>query len=127
MNQEIFKLYDIRGRYPGEINGKSVREIAGRLTRILGRKIVVARDARLSSPALYRAAIVGLKQQAPSIKIIEAGLATTPMFYFLVNRLKASGGLMVTASHNPKDYNGLKVVGPKAKPISGRDILRLIE
>lgn len=127
MNPKIFKAYDIRGEYPGEIDEKAVSEIAGKLSKFAGKKIVVAHDARLSSPALYRAAIRGIKYQVSGIKIIEVGLATTPMFYFLVNKLKASGGIMVTASHNPKKFNGLKIVGPQARPISGQEILKLIQ
>lgn len=128
----IFKAYDIRGKYPKEINEKVVLAIVQKLSKLLGGKIVVAHDARLSSPKLYRAAIKGIKyppprrgRQVSGVRIIEAGLATTPMFYFLVNKLKASGGIMITASHNPKEYNGLKVVGKNAKPISGKEIYEL--
>jgi len=125
IDPKIFKAYDIRGKYPKEINERAVFKIAKKLPKLLGRKIVVAHDARLSSPKLYRAAIKGIKYQVSGIRIIEAGLATTPMFYFLVNKLKADGGIMVTASHNPKEYNGLKVVGKYARPISGYDIYEL--
>ena len=123
INSKIFKAYDIRGRYPSEINEKAVAEIAKKLPKLLGNKIIVAHDARLSSPALYRAVLKGL-QHSDILKNV--GMTTTPMFYFLVNKLKASGGIMVTASHNPKNYNGLKVVGKNAKPISGKEIQKLI-
>lgn len=99
-----------------------VLEIAKKLPKILGKKIVVAHDARLSSPALYKAVLKGIGKRALGI-----GTATTPMFYFLVNKLKATGGIMVTASHNPKEFNGLKVVGKKAVPISGKEILSLFK
>ncbi len=142
MESKIFKAYDIRGRYPEEINEKAAFEIAAKLPRILGRKIVVAHDARLSSPALYKAVIRGIKNYELRIKnrknnnkpiihdslfIIPIGMATTPMFYFLVNKLRADGGVMVTASHNPKEYNGLKIVGKYAQPISGKEILKLVK
>lgn len=122
MDAGIFKAYDIRGRYPAEINEAAVQEISRGLRRFFKTgKIVVARDARLSSPALYRTVIKELGR-----RVIPAGLATTPFFYFLVNRLKAAGGIMVTASHNPKEWNGLKVVGPKAKMISGHEVLKTL-
>ncbi len=60
------------------------------------------------------------------LKIIEAGMITTPMLYFLVNKLNVGGGIMITASHNPKEYNGLKIVGKKAMPISGKEIYKII-
>ncbi|MEK7482016.1 MAG: hypothetical protein AAB607_01570 [Patescibacteria group bacterium] len=129
----IFKAYDIRGKYPIEINEKIVYEIISSfISKIKNQrskiKVVVARDARLSSPALYRAAINSIKYHPPvggsSIKIIKVGLATTPMLYFLVNKLKADFGIMITASHNPKEYNGLKIVGKNAVPISGNEIYK---
>lgn len=124
MNSSIFKAYDIRGKYPEEINEKIVSEIAANLANFFGpkTKIIIARDNRLSSPRLYRAAINGIKYKVASSKVIEIGLATTPMFYFLVNKLKADLGIMVTASHNPKEYNGLKIVGKNAVPISGNEL-----
>ncbi|PIU98426.1 hypothetical protein COS61_01475 [Candidatus Wolfebacteria bacterium CG03_land_8_20_14_0_80_40_12] len=135
MKPQIFKAYDIRGKYPTEVNEKSISEI----TRCLGQyfklktknsrlktKIVIGRDIRLSSPKLYRAAISQLKSKNLKLKTIEAGLVTTPMLYFLVNYFKADVGIIVTASHNPKNYNGLKVVGKRAIPISGKEIFRII-
>ncbi len=126
MDSKIFKSYDIRGRYPEEINEKAVFEIAAKLPRILKKRIVVGRDARLSSPRLYQAILKGLAKKS-GIKIIAVGVATTPMFYFLVNKLKAGGGVMVTASHNPKDFNGLKIVGKYARLISSQSIYELFQ
>ena len=95
--------------------------------KLFGRgKIVVGRDARLSSPALYKAVKKSLVIGHKSSVIIDGGLMTTPMLYFLVHQLKAAGGIMVTASHNPKEYNGLKFVGREAKAISGTEIKRLV-
>lgn len=131
MNSVIFKAYDVRGRYPSELNEETAFQIASAVRKHFGEgaKIVVGRDGRLSSPSLYKAVLGGLEHsnvlKNVRMKIIEAGLMTTPMLYFLVNKLKADGGVMVTASHNPKEYNGLKVVGPKAKPISGKEIYEL--
>lgn len=123
IDAQIFKAYDIRGRYPGEINERVIAEIARKLPKLLGKKIVVAHDARLSSPTLYKAVLEGLQHS----NILEnVGMTTTPMFYFLVSKLKATGGIMVTASHNPKEFNGLKVVGKNAKPISGQEVLKIV-
>lgn len=144
--KSIFKAYDIRGRYPKEINELIVAEIAEALARHfkksrtwngyrttrgeLCRTIVVGHDARLSSPLLYRAVLRGFERsnvlKNVRTKIISAGTMTTPMLYFLVNYFSAAGGIMVTASHNPKEYNGLKVIGKKAEPISGVDILNML-
>ncbi|MEK7658126.1 MAG: hypothetical protein AAB366_03000 [Patescibacteria group bacterium] len=127
MDKNIFRVYDIRGKYPKEINEEAVAEIIPAIINILKPKIiVVGHDTRLSSPNLYRATINSIKRQVSNIKFIKIGTATTPMFYFLVNKLKADGGIMITASHNPKEYNGLKIVGKNAAPISGKEILKWI-
>jgi len=134
----IFGAYDIRGKYPEEINEKVVSEITRCLVLYFkpGSKIVVAHDNRLSSPSLYQTIIKQFKIQNPRLrrgfggqakfKIIEVGLATTPMFYFLVKKLKAAGGIMITASHNPPNWNGLKIVDENALSISGKEILKLL-
>ena len=124
MESSIFKAYDIRGAYPDEINEKTVEIIASAVAKKFRGKIVVGYDARLSSPALYKATMRGLTNK--EVRIVPAGLVTTPMLYFLVNKLRAAGGIMVTASHNPKNFNGLKVVGPKAAMISGTEILKWV-
>lgn len=123
----IFGAYDIRGRYPSEINEKVVAEISRRLGQYFKNKIVVAHDARLSSPSLYKTVINQLKAKSYKLKTIEVGLVTTPMFYFLVKKLKADLGLMVTASHLPKNYNGLKIVDKNALSISGQEIKKLLK
>jgi phosphomannomutase len=124
MQEKIFKAYDIRGKYPQEINEDAASEITEGLGGYFGKKskIIIGKDVRLSSSSLYGAVINGFKKS--KIKIIKIGLATTPMFYFLVNKLKANGGVMVTASHNPKNYNGMKVVGKRAMPVSGTEIFK---
>ncbi len=121
MNKNIFKAYDIRGKYPDEINEEVVRKIISSLT---SKTVVIGRDARLSSPILYQAAIKTLHPKPYTL--IKAGLITTPMLYFLVNYFKADLGIMITASHNPKEYNGLKIVGKNAVPISGREIYKIV-
>lgn len=127
MDKNIFKAYDIRGRYPSEINKTTVRQISQKLAAFFKKGVVVAaRDSRLSSPGIYQEVIAGLKINK-KIKVFKLGTATTPLFYFCVYRLKATGGIMITASHNPKEWNGLKVAGKKAVMIPGRKILELMD
>ncbi|MBI3046119.1 MAG: phosphomannomutase/phosphoglucomutase [Candidatus Harrisonbacteria bacterium] len=125
---KIFKAYDVRGKYPEELNEETAFQIAAAVGKHFGgrAKIIVGRDGRLSSPTLYKAVTSGLKVKSYKLKVISVGIMTTPTLYFLVNKLKADGGIMVTASHNPKNYNGLKVVGKNARPISGKEILKLV-
>lgn len=128
MNPKIFKTYDVRGRYPEELNEEATERIAALLAESWRRgKIVLGYDARVSSPALYRAALAALRASGRSLLIVEGGMMTTPMLYFLVNRLRARGGIMVTASHSPREYNGLKAVGERAVPISGEEIKSLFD
>ena len=129
MNSKIFSPYDIRGKYPEEINESVVSEITSYLPKIFQFKvkiIIIGHDARLSSPSFYQTINKQLTTNNRQLTIIPIGLSTTPMFYFLVNHFKADGGIMITASHNPKEYNGLKIVGKNAIPISGEEILKII-
>lgn len=125
----IFKANDIRGIYPKELNEGVVGEIGSALAGYFGKKsaVVIGRDARLSSPSLYRALFSSLKVKNHGLKVIDAGLMTTPMLYFLVSKYKADGGIMVTASHNPKQFNGLKIVKKGARPVSGIEVGKLME
>jgi len=121
LHPSIFKAYDVRGGYPAEINEETVylvgRAFAVWLTKKARKQpvIVVGSDARISSPGLKKALVRGILEQGG--KIIDIGLATTPMFYFAVNKAKADGGAMVTASHNPAKYNGLKFTLKQARPV----------
>jgi len=121
IDHNIFKAYDIRGVYPGEINEKT-SEILGRaITIFLKRKkkgrlnIVIGRDSRASSISLFSALKKGILREGANV--IDIGLATTPMFYFSVWRYNFDGGVMVSASHNPPQYNGLKIVREEANVI----------
>jgi phosphomannomutase len=122
----IFKAYDIRGKYPTEIN----EEISGKIAKAFCQKfnsktIVVGMDMRLSSPSISKELIKSLINQGT--KVINIGLVSTPVFYFAVNHLKADSGLMITASHNPKEYNGIKLVKDQAKPIHYNNGIKEIE
>lgn len=93
--------------------------------------IVVARDGRHGGEELagvVEKEIVSFGEAlGKKFEIISVGLSTTPMFYFLVNHFNASGGAMITASHNPKEYSGVKAVKEKALPFSGIELLKTIE
>ncbi len=132
VNSNIFKEYDVRGKYPQEINAKVARQIGRGFVKFLklnppaggGNKIVVGRDKRPSSPKLAAAFISGILDAGTDV--IDIGQATTPMLYFAVPFLKARGGAMITASHNPKEDNGIKFVREKSEPISGLEIKQTI-
>lgn len=121
-----FKAYDIRGKVPEELNEELVYRIGRSYAELLGaKKVVVGRDVRLSSKPLMDALISGLTDS--NCDVIDIGLCGTEQVYFATFHLKADGGIMVTASHNPMDYNGLKLVREGSKPISGDTGLRDIE
>ncbi len=126
INPNIFKAYDVRGIYPDEINEKGAYLIAKALVKFLEAKsIVLARDMRPSSEPLYEAVLKGLKEM--NLKIYDIGLATTPMYMYVINFKKADGGIVVTASHNPAEYNGLRMEGKFAVSIgegSGMEEIR---
>ncbi len=124
INQKIFKANDIRGIYPKEINEKAVFLIATGLSKHFKTKVAIGYDARASSPSLYSELKRGLKQNK-KLKIIDAGLITTPTMYYLVNSLKLDGGVMVTASHAPKEFNGMKVVREEAQMLSGEELFKI--
>jgi phosphomannomutase len=115
---DIFKAYDIRGLYPGEID-EEVARLAGRaFVAYLGaRRIAVSRDMRTSSPSLASAFIEGARAQGADV--IDYGMLGTDMMYFAVCRDGLDGGAQITASHNPKEYNGIKLVRRDAFPLSG--------
>lgn len=117
MDQSIFKAYDIRGIYPEQINELDAYKIATAVCNFLKpSELVVGCDVRLSSPALKRAAIKAITDKG--IKVIDVGDISTDMLYFSVGNYGYAGGLTVTASHNPKEYNGMKIVREESKPVS---------
>ncbi len=118
MELRCFKAYDVRGRVPDELNEDIARNIGRATAELLGPgPVVLGRDVRLSSPALQQALTAGLT--AAGRDVIDIGLGGTEEVYFQTFHLGAAGGIMVTASHNPMDYNGLKLVREGARPISG--------
>jgi phosphomannomutase len=118
INPTIFKAYDVRGVYPGEVNEDAARAIGAGFVAYLGAKrIAVGRDMRLSSPALAAAFIDGATAQGADV--VDYGMIPTDMLYFAVAADGHDGGGEITASHNPKQYNGLKMVEKEARPLSG--------
>ncbi|APP83498.1 phosphomannomutase [Xanthomonas hortorum pv. vitians] len=117
MTLPAFKAYDIRGRVPDELNEDLARRIGVALAAQLDQgPVVLGHDVRLASPGLQEALSAGLR--ASGREVIDIGLCGTEEVYFQTDYLKAAGGVMVTASHNPMDYNGMKLVREQARPIS---------
>ncbi|MFT6154463.1 MAG: phosphomannomutase [Bermanella sp.] len=121
-----FKAYDVRGRLPDQLND----EIAYRIGRAYGeylkpKTVVVGYDIRLTSLELSRCVIQGLTDAGADV--IDIGECGTEEIYFATSYLKADGGVCITASHNPKDYNGMKFVRDDSKPISGDTGLKDIQ
>jgi len=124
----VFKAYDVRGTYPDLLNDAMAWQIgygaskfllqdaqaAGETTPMM-HNIVVGRDMRTSSPALTRQLIQGINDHGGDV--IDIGLCDTSMIYFAINHLDCAGGVMVTASHNPPQYNGFKVSKRQARPV----------
>lgn len=114
----IFMAYDIRGTYPDQFN----EDVAYRIARAFAQKMkprltVVGYDMRLSGPALFEPIARGLMEQGSDV--VHIGMTSTPMYYYAVNALNGDAGMMITASHNPPKYNGLKMTGPEARPSVG--------
>lgn len=122
----IFKAYDIRGVVPGELDAEIAYGVGRATAHFIGaEQLVVGRDARVHSPELCQALIRGITDEG--VSVIDLGLAATPMVYFAVADLAAGGGVMVTASHNPAEYNGFKICREKAIPIGEATGLKEIE
>lgn len=119
INPDIFKAYDIRGIYPEEINEEAAYLIGRAYVKFLKKKkpkIVVGQDNRLSSPSLFNALTLGMIEQGADV--VDIGLSTSPLLYWSCAFFDFDGGINVTASHNPGQYNGFKMVRERAIPIS---------
>ena len=114
---DCFKAYDIRGRIPDQLNPDVAYRIGNATAEFLdAKKMVLGRDIRLSSKELANAVAQGIRDAGT--EVMDIGLGGTEMVYFATDHLEADGGIMVTASHNPADYNGLKIVREEARPVS---------
>lgn len=127
-NPSIFKAYDIRGVYKKDLNEKTAYNLGLAYVELRKKdlknkkqakklKIVVSSDARISSPSLKKSLIKGLLEAG--VDVVDIGINSTPTFYFAVAKYKYDGGIMVSASHNPKEWNGFKLTREKAIPVSG--------
>ncbi len=142
MIEKIFKAYDVRATYPNPLNEEAAWKVGHATGTYLKRSrqnlgaeqrvrnegtILVGRDMRPHSPALAKALSDGIRSTGTNV--IDVGMIDTSFMYFAINELEAVGGIMTTASHNPIEYNGFKISGPKAKPIgsaSGLDDIKRI-
>jgi phosphomannomutase len=118
--QEItcFKAYDVRGRVPDQLNEEIARRIGRAYAEVVKpRQVVVGHDIRLTSEAIKAALIQGLLEQG--VDVYDIGLCGTEEIYFATSHAGMDGGIAITASHNPKDYNGMKFVREESRPISG--------
>lgn len=128
LNPAIFKAYDIRGIVKTDLSTDAVRQIgqafASESLAQNSNRVVIARDGRLSSPELSAALAEGLQQGG--CDVIDIGLAPTPVLYFAAHYLNTGTGIMITGSHNPPEYNGLKML-MAGKTLYGDDIQRLYQ
>ncbi|HSK80441.1 MAG TPA: phosphomannomutase/phosphoglucomutase [Thermoanaerobaculia bacterium] len=128
----IFKAYDVRGVFPTQLNeeigykiGLAFQHVLDAEDRANGNTVVVSRDMREHSLGLAKALIEGLTDAG--LDVLDIGLASTPMNYFAISHFKAAGGVQVTASHNPAQYNGFKFSRHGARPVSGDHGIALME
>jgi len=133
IDKSVFKAYDIRGVYPEQINKGFAYGLGRALAYFLQKnsqkkkiKLVVGQDMRESSPDLFKELIKGLTEQGADV--CDVGIVSTPTFYFIVAKDGYDGGVQISASHNPAEYNGFKMVKTEAVPLSGdKGIKRLAE
>jgi phosphomannomutase len=124
--EKIFKSYDIRGIYPSQLNEDISYKIGRALVEYLKpQKIVVGQDMRTSSEGLAHALIKGIIEGGADV--VDIGLCSTDGLYFAVGKFKYDGGVMITASHNPPQYNGMKICRSQAVPLSGKEGLDKIK
>jgi phosphomannomutase len=118
LDPKVFKAYDVRGIYPSELDEDGAYRIGRAYVDVFAPKsVAVGRDMRLSSPAMAEGTIHGAAEAGADV--VDVGLVGTEMIYFAVDALGLDGGVMVTASHNPKEYTGMKIVRGGALPVGG--------
>lgn len=120
MDSSIFKAYDIRGIYPEQLNGEVAQKIGRAIVQYTGaQKVAVGMDMRTSSPEIQAGLIAGITEQGADVVTI--GLVSTPMLYFAAWKLNVDAAVMITASHNTAEWNGLKLCKQNAVPIGEGD------
>src|SRR5205809_6265351 len=129
LNPHVFRAYDVRGLVGPDINPDVFRQVgrdyATLIRRNGGRRIDVGQDNRLSSKDLKAGFVDGVR--AAGIDVVDVGLVTTPILYFATAHWKLDGGANITGSHNPIEYNGVKMVHPGAAPLTEQEIQGLRE
>lgn len=121
----IFKAYDIRGIYPEEINEGVAERLGRAIAKYLKTTVVVGRDTRLSSQPLFQSIARGINEEG--YDVVDVGVIDTPGLYFATAHYGFGAGVMITASHNPKEYNGLKICREEAIPVGSDSGLKEIE
>ena len=127
IDKSIFREYDIRGIVPDQINELSVKAIANAIATKCSHEqvdeVALGRDGRLSGDNLLKS--LSKELQSLGINVLNIGIVTSPLLYFAAKKIKSKSGIMITGSHNPKNYNGFKIL-INDSPISGLEILNLI-
>lgn len=112
-----FKAYDVRGKTPSELNPEIAYDIGRAYADQIGaQKVCIGYDIRLTGPSLYEALAQGLNDAG--VDVVHLGMVGTEMVYFATAHYGYDGGIMITASHNPPEYNGMKMVREESRPIS---------
>ncbi|MEO0990618.1 MAG: phosphomannomutase, partial [Pseudomonadota bacterium] len=126
MNLTCFKAYDIRGKLGEDLNAEIARRIGRAYADVMAvGSVIVGHDARESSPVLKAALVEGLR--TGGVNVTDIGLCGSEEVYFATGHLHKGGGIMVTASHNPIDYNGMKMVGPGSRPLDPATEMKAIK
>lgn len=126
MNPDIFRRYDIRGIYGVDFDDQFARELANKaVTHFGAASVLVARDGRVSGEGLERLVTMGVTQAGA--QAVSIGLSTTPLFYWSVFAAKADLGIMITASHNPPQFNGFKVIKSNGELVGGEPLLKVFK
>ncbi|NMC51883.1 phosphomannomutase/phosphoglucomutase [Candidatus Kuenenbacteria bacterium] len=127
LNKSIFKAYDIRGVYPSQLNSKTAFFVGMAFAqKTKAKEVVIGRDMRLGGNVLKKSLMAGLSAGGVK-KIIDIGLVPIDAIYFAVGKLKHETGIMITASHNPKEYNGFKMMAQKMKVVRGEQLFPLAQ
>ena len=118
LDSKVFKAYDVRGIYPDELDEDGAYAIGRAYAEQFSpKRLAVGRDMRISAPTMAEAVMAGLAEGGA--EVLDLGMVGTEMVYFAVGSLGLDGGIVVTASHNPKQYTGMKIVRAGALPVGG--------
>ncbi len=126
IDPSIFKAYDIRGTFPDQLTTETAEHIGHALAEFLKpNTIAVGRDMRLSSDTLFESFTRGINDAG--VDVVDLGLCSTDGLYFTVGKFGYDAGVMITASHNPKEYNGFKICRKNAEPLTAQDLQQILK